>query len=109
MSFRGLLINEVDLLTASGVNAEGTPVFHLVGSGIAARVEYRNQQIIGFDGEELFSDSRAFMEPLSFTLHAGDQLVYNEEYFTILTVHPVQNTSTVHHLELLMRTSRRLE
>ena len=102
MSFTSLLINEIMILTPVSIDGEGTPAYYVLASGVPARVQQRNRQIINERGEEVVANFTAFISPLvSGTPSAGDQVIYDEDPYTLLEVRRQQNSNSTHHYELL--------
>lgn len=109
MTFQDLLIDTLTVTTVSGTDWEGVPLTATVASGVAARVEFKNRQVIDNSGEQTVSNFTAFIsDPIGFTVNAGDQLVHDDQNYTVLEIRKMQDDVITHHLELMAQTSRRL-
>ena len=109
MAFSSLLINDVAILTTSGTDWEGFPVHTLAASGVPARVELRNRQVVNSDGEVVTANITIYLaEPNGYNINSGDQVLHDGDHYVLLDVQKQQDDVKVHHLELLGQTSRRL-
>lgn len=107
MSFGSLLINTLDIITASGTTEEGNPNFVTVATGVRSRVEFGNQQLINVDGEQIVGNFLAFIDPpQGFNVNAGDQILFDNNHYTLIEIRKEQDSSGVHHYELRGKTSR---
>ena len=104
-----LLIDNIDIITASGIDYKGKPTFVTVASGVPARVEFRNRQTIDFDATPSTANVTVFMDPpQGFPVDAGDQIKHDSDHYLVLEVRKHKDDIQVHHYELLGQTSRRL-
>lgn len=100
------LIDSLDIVTTSGIDAWGKPQQLVTASGVATRVERSNRITLTENGEQSVSDFTAFLNS-DVSISVGNRVVFEGETFQVLQVIPHKDDIGVHHYEVVGQLQRR--